>query len=165
LVNGAKIPNKSIILLKLLTKYFSELGDEVSNEEFEFDKKLKSLLCTFFDAYTSVNTENLNDLSEMALPMLKISIEEPQLKMRIRKVAKFFYYYTYGTTNRRQVIISSILNQIRINYNDYKKAVIWIEIMLEFNVHQSDIRSERVKYSVALLNEILVKLEDLIVVF
>ena len=37
MVNGAKIPNKSIILLKLLTKYFSELGDEVSNEEFEFD--------------------------------------------------------------------------------------------------------------------------------
>lgn len=163
LVNKANIPNKPMILLKLLTRYFCETDDEMSDEELEFDAKLKSLLCTFFEAYTSVDEENLTDLSQLALPMLRISIEEPQLKMRVRKVAKFFYFYSYGTHNKRQAIINSILNQVRINYNDYKRAVKWIEIMLEFNVHQSDINSDRVKFSVALLNEILDKLDGLIV--
>lgn len=150
-------------MLKLLTAYFCETDDEMSDEELEFDAKLKSLLCSFFEAYTSVDIENLTDLSHMALPMLKISIEEPQLGMRVRKVAKFFYYYSNGTRNRRQAIINLILNQVRINYDDYKRAVKWIEIMLEFNVHQSDISNDKVKFSVALLNEILDKLEGLIV--
>lgn len=131
-----------MILFKLLNEYFSinhKLLGKKSQEQILQLKRTKSCLCSFFNLYSSLNVNNRNTLSEMALPMLKLCIEENRKDLSLKQIAKFFYYFSYNTTYKRQIILKSIVDEVDKNSGDFTTVSKWIEVMIEFNIHSSDI--------------------------
>ncbi len=151
LLNNPSVPKKKILLLKLLLAYFRRSGQPNSQA------KLKACLCTFFDNYTSP------ELSQLAVPLLKIGMHEPNWNMSLRSIAKFFYFHSKKTANQRQLIMCEILDEINADINNYSVNTKWIELLLEFNVQQSDVDCGNSRYSVEVLSELHTKVERLLV--
>lgn len=135
----------------------------MNENQIQSDKKLKSCLIAFFHAYTGESVSNRDEFSKLAMPVFKLAIEEyHRERVNLRKLASFFYFFTQNTQNKRQLILKSILNEISMHINDYKRIVKWIEVILEFNLHECDL-DEETDRSVNVLLEIYGDLMDLLV--
>ena len=127
------------------------LGKKLDEEILNL-KRTKSSLCSFFSLFSSLNLKNRNMLSEIAMPMLKFCIEENRKDLSLRQIAKFFYYFSYKTTYKRQIILRSIVDEIDKISDNFLTVSKWTEVMVEFTLHSSD--TNRANVLVALHNKL-----------
>jgi hypothetical protein len=90
-------------------------------------------------------------------------MHEPNWNMSLRSIAKFFYFHSKKTANQRQLVMCEILDEINADINNYSVNTKWIELLLEFNVQQSDVDCGNSRYSVEVLSELHTKVERLLV--
>ena len=126
-------------------------------------------------------------LVKLCVPVIKFSISKCYPIETLRKVAKFFYFISSGfvsgdlesetksavqpsqTNNSRLFLINSILDEIfKTKFKDYNLVQRWIEIAIEFNVHQYDICNEDTEdvlftESIEYLKNVLTKLQEIVV--
>ncbi len=142
--------------MKLLLAYFRR-PTQTNDLENTSDNKLKACLSAFFDNYTD------DCFFELTVPLLKIALNEPKWNMSLRSIAKFFYFHSTKTKNQPLLVMSLILDQINNDINNYPVNTKWIELLLEFNIHQSDLDSMDSKLSVKMLSDLLYKMNSVIV--
>ncbi len=157
-------------MTKLILIYHLEIDVKDSNNE-----KVLSCLSHFFQLFVQ-KIQNLNLLVKIFVPLVNYSFKKSYSMQFMRKIASFFYYLTSGftlsdkeekkTNNTRLFLIDSILDEIcKTKFNDYFNVQKWIEILIEFNVHQFDVCDDEkeiddlLRESLEYLQEIMLKLQ------
>ncbi len=141
-------------MFKLLNAYFTCNTSVIDDrQEILFNNKLKSCLCQFFESFTIASIQNRDAMSKMAIPMFKYCLDNSKQNIGLKKIVNFFYYFTSETKNKRQFVVIAILNQIMENLSDFNLLQKWIEVLIEFNIHQSDVECDS-NVSIILLKEI-----------
>ena len=162
-------------------------------------KQKEQVACLFhFFKHMASETKNLNMLAKLCVPLLKIAVAKPYSTKTIRKMANFFYVITSGfahvdfrgdqerssqaqasveaqlpvkTNNARLFLLSSLLDEVfATQFKDFNQVQKWIEVVVEFNVHQWDVcdyeksaESELFMESMNYLSKIFTQLQQLIV--
>ena len=133
-------------LSKIVINFFTEeppKKDENNNldlNSLKINQKLKSCLATFIKEFINKSKKNLNDIRKIFVPSLKFAINKNSASLSKKSISKFFYFLTCKIV--RQSIVSDILDEALKHSNDFKLVHNWIEILLEFNIHQTDIDTE-----------------------
>ena len=141
LLNNATIPNKAFVLFKLVVAYNRNESPEPTDAKKQpyFDHKLKSCLGTFFRQFTATSTKNSEQLSQVALPMFKSIFDNNKLNVSLKKLANFFYFFSSNVRGKRPLIVHSILSEIMDNLRFFNSVQRWTDILVEFNLHPSDV--------------------------
>jgi len=122
--------------------------------------KLKACLGSFLKEFTSKSIENKNLIAEVSVVLIDLTLSSNQCAKEIARTA---YYFTYGTADQRQFIISGILDKINLKLRNQNVTEKWIEILVIFDLNQSDINLDNKSNSIALLKQILARLEKITV--
>lgn len=149
-LNNCSIPNKKNVLPKLvLTLFGEETSINSSVENTKMNSKLKACLCEFFNQFKldkkfgGKNTyRNIISLSKTIRTVLIFLIKKNSSVSSLKRVANFYYYITSEIKNARLLIVSSILKEIATSFNNFYLVQKLIEILCEFNIHQSDLDLE-----------------------
>jgi hypothetical protein len=151
LLNKCWIPNSHVIFSKLIITYISEVEPETTSQKQQTQQEdhiqLKPCLSTFFRVYIEQNKEKLDDLVQFSfMPTLKYAVNKNSSGFNKRKISDFIYYLTFNTKRGiRQLLMTKILEEIYKDLNEFKLINRWIEVLLEFNVHQLDIDQDNLK--------------------
>ena len=155
------VNNKKKILFRILCSYFAEEHKDSNDNLIKIDLNLKSCLCTFLDIFYRLNYGNKQELSSLAIPLLELAFDV-HYAFNLKKIANFFYYITRNELSMERLsIINFIIDRVIQNFNDFYKMQRWIEILLEFNIHQSNLDSSESKN---ICKEILTKMEKILVI-
>lgn len=119
------------------------------------NKKLLACLNSFLHVFKKVN---LSALVGSFLPTLKFLISKQSNTNVLRRLAKLFYFLTSGTKNQRQALMLSLLREMFDNIDDYMYIQRMIEILIEFRIHQCDVKN------LQLLNDVYTQLQLILVV-
>ncbi len=95
--------------------------------------KLKACLGSFLKEFTSKSIENKNLIAEVSVVLIDLTLSSNQCAKEIARTA---YYFTYGTADQRQFIISDILDKINLKLRNQNVTEKWIEILVIFDLNQ-----------------------------
>ena len=150
LLNKCWLPNKHMYLSKLIVHYITEekiMADSTetntTDEDQLINNRLKACLGLFFEKFIQTNKENLDELIVRSfMPTLKYAVNKNASHLSKKKLSDFFYYLTYNTQGKRQLMITKVLDEVFLNFEDFKLVNRWIEVLVELNIHQLDIDEE-----------------------
>ena len=162
LPNAKLLPSRKRILLKILNAFFNETNVEDQDDLIikNHKIKLKSCLGSFLKQFTSESISNKNLIAEVCVVLIELTLNANQCA---KEIAKTIYYFTCGTVDQRQLIISGILDIIKLKLRNQNITEKWIEILAIFDLNQCDINMENKSNSIAVLKHILAKQESIMV--
>ena len=173
-MNNVLVPNRQAVLLKLVNAFFAEHEtghqasssvvscSEISHEAtMQHQLRLKSMLCTFFHGFVDCN-KNQYDMCKLAIFLFKFKLEKNASVSSLKKIATWFYDLAHGGKGLRQLMVESILDQVIQVLGDYCLIQKWMNILLEFEIHQCDVE-EKNPAALEDLKRILTKTEKITV--
>lgn len=145
-----------------MNAYFNETNEEEQDSCAikRHKSKLKACLASFLEQFTRNSAENKKQIAELCATLIDLSLNAKQCT---KKIAQTIYYFTQGTVDQRQLIIMEMLEKMSQKLRNQNVTEKWIESLLVFDVNQCDINSDGKPNSVAILKQIQVKLENIMV--
>ena len=137
LMCGWMFEGRTAILSKMLVAYFSsDAADQSSSRQRE-----KSLLCSFFDVFTAASAKHVAELVGLFVPTARYLLDKSDCsKCNVRSMANYVYYTVCSRERFSLDILSALLAQVTAHVHNFNRMQKWIDILLEFNVHQANVR-------------------------
>jgi hypothetical protein len=138
LIFNCKLPNKQRVLTKMLLAYFSNQIEDAERARSN-DQRLKECLSCFFETYSRLNSNNMYEMVKLFTSTSKLVLLKKMFIVNVKQMAKYFYSLTSGIALMRQIIMSQIMDEIYVKLDDLNWIQKWIELFLEFELHQANI--------------------------